>query len=146
MRKYFILLMLALLPSLVHAAQDKTEINGLYFDLFDNYGTGTCRFTADFGESGMQSTYTGNIVIPGTVPYNNKTYTVTTLGASVFERANVTSVYIPNTITAIENLSNVPSMKGIMCNIADPNTIKDSPQSFGKTISESNSNLLKFRK
>ena len=136
--------MLALLPSLVHAAQDKTEINGLYFDLFDNYGTGTCRFTADFGESGMQSTYTGNIVIPGTVPYNNKTYTVTTLGASVFERANVTSVYIPNTITAIENLSNVPSMKGIMCNIADPNTIKDSPQSFGKTISESNSNLYKL--
>ncbi len=136
--------MLVFLPSLVHAAQDKTEINGLYFDLFDNYGTGTCRFTAHFGESGMQSTYTGNIVIPGTVPYNNKTYTVTTLGASVFERANVTSVYIPNTITAIENLSNVPSMKGIMCNIADPNTIKDSPQSFGKTISESNSNLYKL--
>ena len=136
--------MLVFLPSLVHAAEDKTEINGLYFDLFDNYGTGTCRFTADFGESGVQSSYTGSITIPGTVFYNNKTYTVTTLGASVFYNTNVTSVYIPNTITAIENLSNVPTMKGIMCNIADPNSIKDSPQSFGKTISESNSNLYKL--
>lgn len=50
-------MLLSLLPTIVNAADDKVNINGLYFDLFDWYGTGTCRFTANFGTSGMQSTY-----------------------------------------------------------------------------------------
>ncbi len=138
------LLLLTLLPIFAHGAEDKTEINGLYFDLFDHYASGTCRFTADFGPTGMQSTYSGSITIPSTVTHNNKTYTVTTLGASVFGGSTgVTSLYIPNTITAIENLDGASTMKAIMCNIEDPNTIKDS-QSNGKIISTNNGNLYRL--
>ena len=148
MKRYLVSLIVSLLPlfpTIVNAGNDITKIGGLYFDLFDWYSAGTCRFTANFDTSG-NSTYTGAINIPSAVTYNNKTYTVTTLGANVFLGSfGVTSLFIPSTITAIEDLNNVSTMKAVMCDITDPNTIKDNPSfGSGRTISTNNNNLNKL--
>jgi len=48
--------------------------------------------------------YTGNVVIPETVTYNRKTYSVTSIGESAFyECSGLTSVTIPNSVTSIDD-------------------------------------------
>ena len=42
--------------------------------------------------------YSGDVVIPGTVVYDGKTYTVTGIGARAFEQCSVTSVTIPSSV------------------------------------------------
>ncbi len=45
--------------------------------------------------------YSGNVVIPATVTYNGKDYSVTSIGANAFEADDLTSVSIPNSVTSI---------------------------------------------
>ena len=46
--------------------------------------------------------YTGNVVIPESVTYNEKTYSVTSIGSYAFYRCSgLTSVTIPNSVTSI---------------------------------------------
>ncbi|MBP5629056.1 MAG: leucine-rich repeat protein [Bacteroidaceae bacterium] len=45
--------------------------------------------------------YTGDIVIPSTVTYNDETYTVTSIDAAFNGSSNLTSVVIPNTVTSL---------------------------------------------
>ena len=46
--------------------------------------------------------YTGDVVIPETVTYNGKTYSVTSIGWCAFENCSgLTSVTIPNSVTSI---------------------------------------------
>ena len=46
--------------------------------------------------------YSGEIVIPKTITYNGKTYSVTSIGSSAFrDRSGLTSVTIPNSVTSI---------------------------------------------
>ncbi len=49
-------------------------------------------------------TYVGaEVIIPSTITNDGKTYTVTTIGASAFEKADIDSVNMANTITDIQN-------------------------------------------
>lgn len=45
--------------------------------------------------------YSGDVVIPSTVPYNGDDYTVTSIWDSSFKESEITSVVIPNTVTYI---------------------------------------------
>ena len=46
--------------------------------------------------------YTGSVVIPATVNYNNVTYSVTSIGYKAFYKCTgLTSVTIPNSVTSI---------------------------------------------
>ena len=48
--------------------------------------------------------YTGNVVIPESVTYNGKTYSVTSVGSSAFhDCSGLTSVTIPNSVKTIGN-------------------------------------------
>ena len=48
--------------------------------------------------------YTGEIIIPESVTYKSKTYSVTSIGAFAFyECSELTSVTIPNSVTIIKN-------------------------------------------
>ncbi|MCR5131140.1 MAG: leucine-rich repeat protein [Prevotella sp.] len=83
--------------NIVEVFTGRVLIDGLYYNL-DGY-----THTAEVSpiEEG-EDQYTGDIVIPETVTYNNVEYTVTTIGESAFSGcSNLTSVSLPSTITTI---------------------------------------------
>ena len=59
-----------------------------------------CSETTDSCEITRRS-YSGKIVIPSTVTYGGRTYTVSAIGESAFSGGSITSVTIPETVTRI---------------------------------------------
>lgn len=92
------LLILGLLMSFILSIQGQTLIDGIYYTL--NSSKSTC--TVTYKSSSTYNSYSGDIVIPSTVTYSGKTYTVTEIGNSAFRLSSgLTSVVIPNTVTTI---------------------------------------------
>lgn len=89
------LLSLALmLFGVLSAFAEEAQIGGLWYNL-----SGT---TAKVIQWKNSVKYTGDIVIPSTVTYNNADYTVTSIGDDAFNNCwDLTSVTIPNSVTTI---------------------------------------------
>ncbi len=88
-RKLFSCLLLALLGANVVFASE--TIDCIYYDLDATTRTATV----------ATGTYSGAVVIPEKVTYNNREYTVTAIAASAFNGKSITSVVIPGTISEI---------------------------------------------
>lgn len=89
--KYILFLLGMLLPLLANA--QSTEIDGIYYDLgLDLKAQVTWR----------PGGYTGSIVIPETIEYQNEVYTVTSIDQNAFkDNTGLTAVQIPKTVTLI---------------------------------------------
>ena len=110
MRRTFLLLLVAFLP-IVAFAYD-AYIDGIYYD-FSGYEAIVTYEDMDI--YGMQpiSDYSGSIVIPSTVTYNGRTYTVTSIGYGAFWACSgLTSITIPGSVTSIGNYA-FPSCSGL---------------------------------
>lgn len=95
MKKFYVSLLLFLLGTSSLFAYEK--IDGIYYELNTTARTATVLFTV--GEVGD---YSGAIVIPESVTYNNREYKVTEIGASPYvNKYNITSIKIPSTISHI---------------------------------------------
>ncbi len=93
MRKLLFLFVLAILPFVANAA---VEINGIYYNLTTGE-TNTAEVT--YKPSGN---YSGDIVIPASVTYDDVDYSVTTIGYQAFNNCSgLTSVTIGNSVTTI---------------------------------------------
>ena len=96
MKKFLSLILLAMLPLMANAYD--AQIDGIYYYFSGDEAT----VTYEFHSSGYHSDYSGVIVIPESVTYNNKTYNVTKIGNYAFNKcSNLTSVTIPNSVTGI---------------------------------------------
>ena len=98
MKKLFTLFLLAFLPLM--ASADPVEIDGICYSLSTvvNSQTSVVTHEATVTSNG----YTGEIVIPESVVYEDVTYTVTSIGSSAFFRCSgLTSITIPNSVTSI---------------------------------------------
>lgn len=94
------------------------EIDGLFYNLKNS------NYTATVTHDNFPSfrSYSGDLVIPSSIVYNGKQYTVTTIGKQAFHSGvELLSVVIPNTVTSIEREA------FIYCNslssVSLPNTI-----------------------
>lgn len=94
MKKITFLFLLTLLP-LMASAYD-TQINGIYYNL----NADTKQATVTSGDT----KYTGNIVIPATISYNDIVYSVISIGNSSFQDCTaLLSVTIPYGVIYLEN-------------------------------------------
>ncbi|MCR5298928.1 MAG: leucine-rich repeat domain-containing protein [Paludibacteraceae bacterium] len=76
----------------------QTLVDGIYYDL------SASAKTASVVSGG--GNYSGDIVIPPTVIYNETTYSVTSIGSFAFSGSSgLTSVEIPNSVTSIGKMA-----------------------------------------
>ena len=93
---------LAMLLCTISASAHDFEVDGIYYDIISSEKL-TVKVTYRGNHYNSYSNeYTGNVVIPETVTYDNKTYFVTSIGGCPFrDCSSLTSVIIPNSVTSI---------------------------------------------
>ena len=93
MKKYFTFFFVALLP--LFASAYDAKIDGIYYNFSGDNAIVTNKNTS-------YNSYSGAVVIPESVTYNDKTYSVTNIGNYAFYNCSgLTSVTIPNSVTSI---------------------------------------------
>ena len=101
----FVLIMLMSMFSLCASAHNIAVENAdgvtIYYNYINNNTELEVTYWGSYSGSDLIK-YTGNIVIPESVSYNEKTYSVTSIGSSAFSSCyRLTSITIPNSVTSI---------------------------------------------
>ncbi|MCI7338512.1 MAG: leucine-rich repeat domain-containing protein [Bacteroidales bacterium] len=100
MKTKFFTLFTALTLSAGTLFASDTAVGGIYYDFDATNFTATVTYRGSY--SSEYDEYTGDVVIPATVNYDGKTYSVTSIGNGAFEYCSgLTSVTIPNSVTSI---------------------------------------------
>ena len=95
MKRNLLFFFIVLLPMVANAYD--AEIDGIYYNLGGDEAEVT--YEEDFNAT---PSYTGAIIIPEFVTYNDKTYSVTSIGSFAFyDCSDLTSITIPNSVTSI---------------------------------------------
>lgn len=75
------------------------EVDNIYYSI-----TSKTDKTCAVDDNGNENTYSGNITIPAKVTYNEKEYTVTSIGSAAFKNCiKLKSISLPETLASIEN-------------------------------------------
>ena len=79
------------------------EVDGIYYKILDATSVGVTKGKATLDEGGhLVGSYSGDIVIPAIVRYNDKTYIVTRIENSAFQDcSSLTFIVIPESVTSI---------------------------------------------
>ena len=100
MRKLFTLL-IAVMASLGTMFASDTQVNGIWYNFDSSTHTATVTYQGSSYNS-YSGEYTGSVVIPASVTYNNEEYSVISIGYRAFYNCkSLTSVTIPNSVTSI---------------------------------------------
>ena len=110
MKHYYLSIFLAILLSMactMTSAHDIAVANSDGKIIYYNYNSDGSSVSVTYQGTDPYSysnEYTGDVVIPETVTYGGKTYSVTSIGSYAFEYCSgLTSVTIPNSVTNIDN-------------------------------------------
>ena len=92
MKKSFLFFILMLMPLM--ASADPVEIDGIYYNLVSKAKTAEVTSNPSY--------YSSDVIIPKTVTYGGKEYSVTSIGGYAFSSCSgLTSVTIPNSVSSI---------------------------------------------
>ena len=106
--------MATLLCGLMAHAHD-FEVDGIYYDITSSANL-TVSVTYE-GNSYSSAMYSGSIVIPETIEYDDCVYSVTNIGVKAFYKcSNLTNINIPNSVTSIGNeaFSNCSNLESVV--------------------------------
>lgn len=92
MKRIYLLTIIFFISLMVRAIN--VEIDGIMYSI--NVKTGLTEVVAN-----LYHQYKGDIVIPESITYEGKEYTVTAIGESAFSQRDITSITFPNSITSI---------------------------------------------
>lgn len=97
------LLLLAFsIAGITASAYDYCEVNGICYGLSDNEAYVTFRTDPDKRDFNQSGDYSGDIVIPSVITYQDKTYDVTEIGSVAFYGCTeLTSITLPNSLKSI---------------------------------------------
>ena len=110
---------LILLMAIFSAWSHDFESGGIYYNITSN----TAPYTVEVTRNSLG--YTGNIIIPSTISYNNITYSVTSIGENAFCGDPIRSIIMPNSIVSIGDSA------FMFCPIITAITIPNSVTSIG---------------
>ena len=130
-----ILFFVMILLSMTASAQGSVKIDGIYYKL--NSGDKTAEVVS------TRFRYTGDVVIPSSVTYNNVDYSVTSIGNQAFAKStDLTSVSIPATVTSIGSyiFTECTSLASIV--IEEGNTVYDTRENCNSIIETASNKLL----
>ena len=100
MKKLFTLF-LALVASVGIIYASDTQVDGIWYDIDESNKTATVTYRGSYFDS-YYDEYSGSVIIPSSVTYNDTTYSVTSIGDDAFyECSSLTSITIPNSVTSI---------------------------------------------
>lgn len=94
-----LLLIVCLFSSIEISAYD-FEVDGIYYNI-----TSIADKTVEITHGGYYDSYSGDIIIPSTVKYQNYQFNVTGIGERAFYYSYITSVTIPNSIIKIGKMA-----------------------------------------
>jgi len=94
MKRIYLLTIIFFFSLMVRAIN--VEIDGIMYSI--NVKTGLTEVVANPSHQ-----YKGDIVIPESITYEGKEYTVTAIGQGAFSQRDITSITFPNSITSIGN-------------------------------------------
>ncbi len=100
MKKLFTLF-LALVASMSAIYASDKQVDGIWYDFNESNKTATVTYRGRSYDS-YNNEYSGSVIIPSSVTYNDTTYSVTSIGDDAFyECYSLTSITIPNSVTSI---------------------------------------------
>lgn len=134
MKKQILFLVMILL-SMTASAQGNVKIDGIYYTLNTDDKTAEVAY--------YRLRYSGDVVIPSSVTYNDIDYSVTSIANQAFAKStDLTSVSIPATVTSIGSRAffECTSLASIV--IEEGNTVYDSRENSNAVIETASNKLL----
>lgn len=107
MKKIKALMSMMVLLSYTFVAKAGFEVDGVFYDITSDSTVAVTYKQDKYGNPDSENEYSGSIIIPETITYNNKVYTVTCIGYGAFyyNARYMTSISIPRTITRIGEIA-----------------------------------------